>query len=279
MIKKYSTIALTGCSDSLKRKSKDDVIKLVSELNSMGIKAKLYNSIFATESDSTQHPADRARDLMSAFADPDVDAVFDITGGDAANAVLPYLDLALIKSNIKPFYAYSDNSVLLNPLHQRSGVPIYYYQISSIIYNKVSLMRFDNLIHNGNELYDFNYSMLQGSSLCGKEIAGGNVRCTLKLFGTPYQPDFRDRVLFLESYGGSIERMETSFYQYKMAGAFDRCSSILLGNFSEIAQQSQLDTLYNTLITVVDNKDLPIACTREIGHQSDSKCLDYQISF
>lgn len=59
-------------------------------------------------------PRDRARDLMAAFADPDVKAVLATIGGDDQLTVLPFLDPAVVAANPKPFVGYSDNTNLLN---------------------------------------------------------------------------------------------------------------------------------------------------------------------
>ena len=59
-------------------------------------------------------PKDRARDLMAAFADPDIRAVLATIGGDDQLTVLPHLDPALVAANPKPFLGYSDNTNLLN---------------------------------------------------------------------------------------------------------------------------------------------------------------------
>lgn len=59
-------------------------------------------------------PRDRAADLMSAFADPDIRAVLASIGGDDQITVLPFLDPAVVSANPKPFAGYSDNTNLLN---------------------------------------------------------------------------------------------------------------------------------------------------------------------
>jgi muramoyltetrapeptide carboxypeptidase LdcA involved in peptidoglycan recycling len=61
-------------------------------------------------------PADRARDLHAAFADPDITAVLATIGGDDQITVLRHLDPDLIRANPKPFFGYSDNTNLLNQL-------------------------------------------------------------------------------------------------------------------------------------------------------------------
>ena len=58
--------------------------------------------------------ADRAADLMDAFADPGIAAVLATIGGDDELTVLPHLDAALVAANPKPFVGYSDNTNLLN---------------------------------------------------------------------------------------------------------------------------------------------------------------------
>jgi len=58
--------------------------------------------------------ADRAADLMAAFADPEVAAVMATIGGDDQLTVLPHLDADVVTATPKPFVGYSDNTNLLN---------------------------------------------------------------------------------------------------------------------------------------------------------------------
>lgn len=58
-----------------------------------------------------QHPQARAEDLMQAFRDPDIKAIFSTIGGDDSIRLLPYLDLDVIAANPKIFMGYSDTTV------------------------------------------------------------------------------------------------------------------------------------------------------------------------
>ncbi|GAB3798806.1 S66 family peptidase [Micromonospora zhanjiangensis] len=62
-------------------------------------------------------PADRARDVTAAFADPSIAAVLATIGGDDQITVLPHLDDAVLRANPKPFFGFSDNTNLLNHLY------------------------------------------------------------------------------------------------------------------------------------------------------------------
>lgn len=57
---------------------------------------------------------DRAADLMAAYADPTIRAVFASIGGDDQITVLPHLDPAPFRADPKPYFGYSDNTNLLN---------------------------------------------------------------------------------------------------------------------------------------------------------------------
>ena len=58
--------------------------------------------------------ADRAADLMAAYADPGIRAVLATIGGDDQITVLPHLDPAPFRADPKPFFGYSDNTNVLN---------------------------------------------------------------------------------------------------------------------------------------------------------------------
>ena len=57
------------------------------------------------------HPQARAEDLMQAFSDPQIRAIFSTIGGDDSIRTLPYLDLEVIRNNPKIFMGYSDSTV------------------------------------------------------------------------------------------------------------------------------------------------------------------------
>lgn len=58
--------------------------------------------------------AERAADLMAAWSDPTIRAVFATIGGDDQITVLRHLDPAPFLADPKPFFGYSDNTNLLN---------------------------------------------------------------------------------------------------------------------------------------------------------------------
>ena len=104
-------------------------------------------------------------------------------------------------------------------------------------------------------------------------VVGGNIRCLLKLAGTKYMPDFTDKILFLESMGGEAALMSAFFNQLKQMGVFNKVRGILLGTFTKMQENNISPNIEELLVKIIDNPNLPIAKTEDIGHGSTSKCL------
>lgn len=114
-----------------------------------------------------------------------------------------------------------------------------------------------------------NCRFIQQSKMRGI-VVGGNIRCFLKLAGTEYMPELDGKILLLESFSGTVAKMETYLWQLKQIGAFDKVAGIILGTFTEMEKEKCTPAI-ETLVKRIAGKDLPIAITRDIGHGADSK--------
>ena len=72
-----------------------------------------------------EHPEKRAEDMMAAFADKSVKAVFSAIGGDDTVRLLPYVDFDVIRSNPKIFTGFSDTTSN-HMMMYKAGVMSYY---------------------------------------------------------------------------------------------------------------------------------------------------------
>ena len=71
-------------------------------------------------------PADRISDIHQAFSDPTIHMVLTSIGGNHSAQLVDALDYELITANPKPFCGYSDNTVLLHAIHQRTNMVTFY---------------------------------------------------------------------------------------------------------------------------------------------------------
>ena len=268
-------VGIVACSNGLDKSNIIKMTELENTLNSIGLKTVFSDRIYRKLSDFNGTGEERAEILMEFFKESNIKAIFDVSGGDLANGVLEYLDYEIIRHNPKPFFGYSDLSVILNSIYSKTHIKTYLYQIRNLIEDHKDKQIKDfksTFMGNGNELLTFDYEWIQGNSMEGI-VVGGNLRCLLKLSGTEYMPDFQDKIIFLESLGGDVPKMTTYLTQYKQMGAFKKAKGVILGSYTEMEREKYYPNIIEITKEIVNNPNMPIIKTNEIGHGKDSKCI------
>lgn len=272
MFKHGDKIGIVCCSNGQKCTYADKIQRLENALIDMGLCPVFSDCIYEKENIFSGTAKERADALMNFYKDDEIKGIFDISGGDVANGILPYLDYEIIANSSKMFWGYSDLTTVLNAIYQKTGKASVLYQIRNLIYDHKE-EQMANFYHttmaNGTDLFRLNCKFIQQSKMCGI-VVGGNIRCFLKLAGTEYMPELDDKILLLESFQGTVAKIETYLCQLKQIGAFDKVGGIILGTFTEMETEKCTPTL-ETLVKRIAGKDLPIVVTRDIGHGTDSK--------
>ena len=274
LLNHHQAVGIIALSNGLSENQRQTIEQLEVVLANLGLEVKYPTSLFRTNSVYHATDQERAQMLMDFYQDNHIQAIFDVSGGDLANGVLPYLDYDLIHSHSKLFFGYSDLSVVLNAIYAKTNQPTYLYQIRNLVGEKglIQQQRFqETFLKGGNSLLELNPVWIQGNHMSG-EVIGGNIRCFLKLAGTSYMPDFNEKILLLESYSGDVAKMATYLNQYKQLGVFDRINGIILGYFTEMQEKKYQPDIVSLVRQIVDNDKLPIVKTEYIGHGADSRC-------
>lgn len=270
MFKAGDKVALVAMSNPLRMEDEVRIAQLVQKLKDMGVSPVLGDGIYEITTGE-----ERAKVLMDFYRDEEVTAIFDISGGDIANGVLPYLDYEEIACSTKVFWGYSDLTTLVNAIYTKTGKASVLYQIRNIIseeHGEQQTAEFHKMfLQESADLYQVDYEFVQGNELSGI-VVGGNIRCFLKLAGTPYLPDLTGKVLLLEARSGLEMQVETYMSQLSQMGAFEKVSGVLLGTFTKLEAIKGMPRQEEILKKYV-REDLPVAVTRNIGHGTDSKAI------
>ena len=272
MLNNGDKIALVVCSNGKNIEDKDRLEKLESMLVEMGLVPIFTKYIYRDRFGRGVKAQVRAEELMSFYKNKEIKVIFDISGGDIANEILDHLDYDAIKRNYKPFFGYSDLTTVLNALASQTNEINSLYQILNIIESKEIRTSFENTFMKSEQtLFDVKWKFIQGSSVEG-EVIGGNIRCFLKLVGTRYFPEVKNKVLFIEGLGTSIEGLVTHLAQLKQIGVFDKISGLLIGTFTKIEKEISEEELYELIREYIPSS-LAVAKTQEVGHARNSKAL------
>ncbi|MBE5931151.1 MAG: LD-carboxypeptidase [Lachnospiraceae bacterium] len=272
MLKYGDKIGIVCCSDGQKHYYAEKLKCLETTLRNMGLQPVFSNYIYEKENIFSGTAKERGDALMEFYKDDLIKSIFDISGGDVANGILPYLDYDIISDSSKLFWGYSDLTTVLNAIYKKTGKASVLYQIRNLIYDckEVQITDFRNtVLQNEADLFQWEYEFIQQREMHGV-VVGGNIRCFLKLAGTEYMPDLKGKILLLESYSGTVAKMETYLCQLQQLGAFDKVAGILLGTFTEMEAEKCTPGI-EELVKRTAGENMPIAVTKKIGHGTDSK--------
>lgn len=265
-------IGIVCCSNGLSPEAETILKELENYLAGLGLVPVFSSCIYERNSVYSGSPEERAESLMKFYRDPEIKAVFDVSGGDLANEILPYLDYRVIGRSGKKFWGYSDLTTVINGIYAKTGKSSVLYQIKHLTAPAGEIRKPDfekTLFSEDQALFHISYHFLQGKRLEGILI-GGNIRCLLKLAGTEYWPDMKGKVLLLEALGGDVPKMATYLSQLNQLHVFDQISGLLLGTFTEMEKNGYAPSMEKLVMRYADSS-LPIAKTREIGHGKDAK--------
>ena len=267
-------IGIVCCSNGQKRKDEPMVRQLEEVLVGLQLIPVFSPYIFERGSVESGSAVERARALMDFYRDDSIKGIFDISGGDIANGILPYLDYEVIAACDKQFWGYSDLTTVINAIYSKTGKASVLYQIRNLLYDHGTLQQenFKSAIfEEKDELFRVPCEFYQGEEMEGI-VVGGNIRCFLKLAGTEYFPDTTDKILLLESMSGTVPQMLTYFSQLQQLGMFERVKGILLGTFTQMEQERCEPNVWELLRQFV-SPELPVARADYIGHGTDSKAV------
>lgn len=270
-------IALIALSNPIK--NTEPLNKLLDTLKILNIQVVSSSYLLHNEDILNRDNLSMAEEFIDFLNDSTIDGVFDISGGDLSNAILPFINFNKITNTNANFFGYSDLTVILNALITHTQINVFNYQILNIIRNPNSLTLFkETFLNNKSTLYNFNYRVIENNSfstsLVNTSISGiaigGNIRCFLKLAGTSYMPDLENKILFLESYSGNEFKMLTYINQLLLLKNFSKIKAIVLGNFTEMDSKNISPSIEKMFLKLTDK---PLYRTQDLGHNSDSKCI------
>lgn len=218
---------------------------------------------------------ERLSDLQAAVSDEDIDGIWCVRGGYGAARLLTSLRLEPLQSRPKALIGYSDITAL-HSAWQLAGYSSFHGPTARAELTEFSRASF---IHTVQEPTESVRAMpdartLRTGTATGR-LAGGNLALVASLCGTPWAVDFRDAIVVLEDINEATYRLDRMLLQLRLAGAFDGCVGLLLGQFTDCPPEA--DDGARALLAVVqecaDVVGVPAVVGAPVGHVPDQWTL------
>ena len=238
----------------------------------------------------------RVDDLMDAFEDKNVKAIFTVIGGTNSNQLLPYLNYDLIRKNPKFFCGFSDITALLNGIYAQTGMVTFsgphYSSLGMIKGADYTVENLKKMLLGGkvnevepsaewsDDLWFLNQQERQfieneGYWVINKgeaegTIVGGNLGTFMLLLGSPYRPYFvKDTILFVEdcfsSEAGDVGDFERRLQALIYQEDFKNVKGLVIGRFQKASHMTR-EKLEYIIKTKKELKNLPVLANVDFGH-------------
>lgn len=254
-------------------------------LESFGFRVRRGEHVFERDQYLAGDDRDRAADVNAMFADDDIDAIFTLRGGYGTQRILPLLDFDVIRSNPKVFIGSSDITGILIAMHEKTGLVGFHGPSAGGNYSDYALEEWrkvlwqpadrtrigaappietrPGLVERKNRITQFSGGAAEG------RLIGGNLTLISTLMGTPFEPDFRGRIIFLEDVNEAPYRIDRMLTQLWLAGKLQHAAGIAFGKFTKTEDDGNTFSIEEIIQRRCGSLGIPVVSGLMIGHIAD----------
>jgi len=278
------TIAIAALSSGLDAESLDACAAGVAELEALGFRVRRSRLVDVERAWwwAAARPAEVAAEINDLFRDPEVGAIWELTGGRFALSYLDLLDYDAIAANPKPFLGMSDITVVNLAIHSRTG-------LATISADEIlaGVAAWEELPEPGRTAQRTAYRRILTSTdpigalpalsrwetwrdgRAEGPLLGGMLNRLIKVQASPYAlaPDrFDGAILFLEEYSSPTINVWHEMQILRLAGVFDRIAGLVIGPVDVVEVADYAPQSYREVVLdVVGARDIPILANANCG--------------
>ena len=217
----------------------------IARLSAAGFVPEIADGVLAAEGYLAGGDAHRARQVEWALTLPEARAVMAARGGYGTTRILPLIDWKKAVRRRKLIVGFSDLTAVLSYLSTRLGFPCLHGPMAAadlaLRFDPGALDAFARLAAgevSPREPWGRPMERIRGGAAEGV-LAGGCLSVITALLGTPYEPDFRGALLFLEDVGEPAYRLDRMLTQWVQSGRLSKIAGILVGTTAPARGESE----------------------------------------
>jgi muramoyltetrapeptide carboxypeptidase len=250
-------------------------------ISDLGYRVKLSPRAFERAGILAGEDKLRARELMAFFGDSEIKAMFGARGGYGSGRLLPLLDFAQFARTPKIFVGFSDATFLLNALVDHSHMVSFHGPMVATDWARGlsprSLVHFQAMLSGAPE-FELGAIEALRPGIADGPLIGGCLSVIAAMMGTPWQPVFDNRILFLEDTGEKAYRIDRMLVQMRQAGVFERVAGIVFGALRPPAESAQEHALIAEFVgEQTAGLNCPVLFGIEAGHGTENLTLPFGV--
>jgi muramoyltetrapeptide carboxypeptidase len=259
------TVAVVAPASSFERAALEKGITVLGERYRVRYDERIYSRTRYLAGDDER----RLAELLAAWSDPQVKAIFCARGGYGAMRLLPKLAAWAGAGRLpaKPLVGFSDITALHQWLQSNGLVSLH-----GPVLTQLGRLPAEN----PQRLFSLLESTLPAEPLLGTHtyvggvaegpLLGGNLSVFTRLLGTPFMPPLDGAILLLEDVSEQPYRLDRMWTHLELAGVFRKLNGVVLGQFIGCEPRDGGYTAAAVLCELAAATGLPCAAGFPIGH-------------
>lgn len=245
----------------------------VQALRGMGFNMAIPEGLSAARGYLAGADEHRAALLQRLFEDDRIDAVACARGGYGSLRILGLLDYERIAAHPKVFIGFSDATALLSAITERCGFVAFHGPVVTSLAQaseSTAAGLLAAIASAGPLILSPPTAVTVRPGAAAGVLCGGNLTTLCHLAGTPFQPSFRNRILFLEDRGEAPYRIDRMLTQLKLAGCLQGVRGVVLGAFTDCGSLPEILAIVSERLA---DAAVPILAGVEAGHTEPNLTL------
>ncbi len=260
-----------------------------------------------------RHPKARAEDLMQAFSDNSIHAIFSCIGGDDSIRMLPYIDFDVIRRNPKIFIGYSDTTITHFMCLKAGVASVYGPSVLGELAENIRIFDYtahwlaralfhaeplgeipaagewtgeriewteDNADTAKHMRKNAGYEWLQGEGAAQGPLIGGCIEVLEMMKGTSLWPcahQFDNAVLFFETSEDTPEPAYIEYWlrNYGSQGILQKAAAMIWGKSYQEKYYEEYKKSILKILAELELNHLPVVYNLTFGHNQPMMCLPY----
>lgn len=221
----------------------------------MGFSPVIGDHVLSVKGHTAGRLEQRVQDVNKFLTDDSVSAIFCISGGFGALELLPHLDYAAIERHPKIIVGGGENTTLLMGVHKRTGLITFHGLNLEDVKSEPSFLSLKATLTAASTLtticadtvtgalWSDNHSHVAVEGIGQGQLLGGNLTGLTSLFGTEFEPDLKDAVLFLTDHDERNDILDRWFTTLYVSGQLERVKAVALGYFDNCGNKGSFNIL------------------------------------
>ncbi len=258
-------------------------------LQEMGFEVKYPRNLWPGYSYLADSDENRAFEFNKMWADPEVKALMTVRGGYGCIRMASQIDHSIIRASPKLLIGFSDITILSSLLFRSFNMASLHGPVLTSLptCSRGALERFYLSITGkwNSSIYPTKFEAIRNSdeSSIGP-LVGGNLSTIVTMLGTEIEPDFTNKILFIEDVGEPQYRIDRMLTQMNLAGKFKYLAGLIVGDFSHPDCQDGIELMrykefvWNRVLEMTYGTDYPIISNFPTGHCPDNFTLPFGVT-